>query len=318
MNYSLLRRDIFRADSLNQLPPWDLFLSAYNESERVSTVFRKAVAGRKEWLVHPEYNLKSSDLPTSDIARFLTSRDEAEFWNQYFDEAGVRDLNVDSRVCVDITGFMRPHVMLLPLMLRRLGFSRLNVLYSDPLAYAKDAETSFTKGTATEVRQVRGFEGAHGPSTQQDLLVIGCGYDDKLISTVAEDKRALRKLQMFGLPSLQPHMYEENRLRAFKAEEEIGPQARNSYLFAPAHDPFATAQELHTRLLGDLTAGRNIYLSPLATKAQALGFAIFYLSECIDHPVSMIFPYAEYYARETSIGLARVRLFGLELDWFNI
>ena len=321
MDYSLLRRSEFTAARLSELPTWDVFISAFNKSERVNSVFDVVRAGRKQWLIHPEYDFAESELPEGGELLVLDSRDEAEFWHQYFLAANVGDWPRDARVCVDITGFMRPHLMLLPRLLRDRGFLRLEVLYSDPKAYESGEKTPFSKGAITEVRQVRGFEGTHVPdSGEEDLLVVGAGYDDELIRRVAESKRAARKLEMFGLPSLQPHMYEENRLRAAKAEEAMGPLSNRALLFAPANDPFSTAQELHDRVEEERsrTGIGNLYLSPLATKAQALGFALYYLCECVGAAVSAIFPYAEYYSRETSVGVARAWLYELELDWFKL
>ncbi|MFL5382252.1 MAG: hypothetical protein ACJ8GN_07025 [Longimicrobiaceae bacterium] len=316
MDYSLLSRVEFEAERLAELPAWDIFLSAYNESERVNRVFDAVRATRKEWLIHPEYDFSPAEVPTSFPARSRLSRDEAEFWHKFFSDAGFDSLPRDARIAVDITGFMRPHLMLLPRLLRDQGFLRLHMLYSDPVAYSSGEKTPFTKGAVTEIRQVRGFEGLHEPDADGDLLVIGAGYDHELIRRVAENKRAARKLEMFGLPSLQPHMYEENRLRAAGAEEAIGPLPERAMLFAPANDPFATAQELHDRLTEEKGRGfENLYLSPLSTKPQALGFALYYLCECIGTATSIIFPFAEYYSRETSVGLARVWLYDLELDW---
>lgn len=320
MDYSLLRRREFPPTKLSELPTWDVFLSAYNNSERVRTVFGAARAGSREWLIHPEYNFANAELPTDGKLRTMSERDEAEFWHEYFSEPGA-DWPPGTRVCVDSTGFMRPHLILLLRLLRARGFSRLDVLYSDPKAYESGDKTPFTKGAITEVRQVRGFEGTHGPDAgEDDLLLIGAGYDDELIRRVAENKRAARKIEMFGLPSLQPHMYEENRLRAAKAEEAVGPLPSRSLLFSPANDPFATAQEIHDKVREERSSRgiANLYLSPLATKPQALGFGLYYLCECVGEAASMIVPYAEYYSRETSIGLSRIWLYELELDWFNL
>jgi len=320
MDYSLLRREVVSSRRLAELPAWDIFLSAYNKSERVNAVFDAVKAGRKEWLVHPEYDFSREELPGTGNLHVLQERDEAEFWRHYFMSAGVESWPRDTRICIDSTGFMRPHLMLFLRRLRDLGFSRLYALYADPKAYEAGEKTPFTKGAVTEVRQVRGFEGVHQPDRRdEDLLVIGAGYDDELIRRVAENKRAARKLEMFGLPSLMPHMYEENRLRAARAEEALGQLPSRSLLFAPANDPFATAQELHDRLQEERKASRigNVYLSPLATKAQTLGFALYYLCEWAGGPASIIFPFAEYYSRETSVGLSRVWLYEFELDWFK-
>lgn len=318
MDYSLLRRQEFAPHEVAALPNWDVFISAFNKSERVNTVFAAVGAARKDWVVHPEYDFRNNEVPGPTGNVFRGGRDEADFWLDYFEWADLRSWPLTSSVCIDITGFMRPHLMLLPRLLHHHGFSRLHVIYSDPLAYQSGDRTVFTQGAVTRVGQVRGFEGLHVPdSGEDDLLVLGAGYDSELIRRVAEDKRGTRKLQMFGLPSLQPHMYEENRLRAAAAEEAMGPLAGDSLLFAPANNPFATAQELHDRLaLETRRPVSNLYLSPLATKPQALGFALYYMCERVGTATSIIFPYAEHYSHETSVGLARISLYELELDWF--
>jgi hypothetical protein len=316
IDYSLLKREEHPGTDLSGLPRWDIFISAFNQSGRVTELFSQVDASRKEWLVHPEYALDVGDLPVGESVSVLESRDEAEFWASAFIALAADSWPPESRICIDVTGFMRPHLMLFPRLLRDRGFDRLSVLYSDPLAYQSGEQTPFSQGAVTSVRQVRGFEGVHLPDGEDDLVVIGAGYDDELIRTVAEDKRAARKIEMFGLPSLQPHMYEENRLRAAKAEEAVGPMPSRGFIFAPANDPFATAQELHDRIREERAQGlANLYLSPLATKPQALGFALYYLCECVNEATSMLFPYAEYYSPETSVGLARVWHYELELDW---
>src|SRR5580658_4376694 len=42
------------------------------------------------------------------------------------------------------------------------------------------------------------------------------------------------------------------------------------------------------------------YLSPLATKPQVLGFALYYLTECRNTAASLIFPFCQAYDQETS------------------
>ena len=62
----------------------------------------------------------------------------------------------------------------------------------------------------------------------------------QLIAQVAENKEFSKKVQIFGLPSLRAHMYQENVLRAYKAEEAVGRDTvdESSSYFAPANDPF--------------------------------------------------------------------------------
>ena len=45
---------------------WDWFVSAYNDSDRVRRVFDMVDAGRKQWLVHPEYGYNPAELGLVD------------------------------------------------------------------------------------------------------------------------------------------------------------------------------------------------------------------------------------------------------------
>jgi hypothetical protein len=122
---------------------------------------------------------------------------------------------------------------------------------------------------------------------------------------------------MFGLPSLRPDMFQENVLKAQRAEAAIGPRGsrgRRDY-FAPANDPFVVASVLQEIVRKENERGviTNLYLCPVATKPQALGFALYYLSERVGTPTSIIFPFARSYTRETSAGISRVWRYSVEL-----
>jgi hypothetical protein len=108
-------------------------------------------------------------------------------------------------------------------------------------------------------------------------------------------------------------MYQENVLRAHMAEDSLGGDKETR--FAPAHDPFVTANVLKEIVDPLKKRGEvdNLYLSPLATKAQVLGFAIYYLWECLGTGASIIFPVAESYERETSKGFSRIWKYKVEL-----
>jgi len=56
----------------------------------------------------------------------------------------------------------------------------------------------------------------------------------------------------------------------------------------------------------------NLYLSPLSTKAQCLGFALFYLRDLIDRPASIIYPMTEHYSKETTQGLSGIWQYRLD------
>jgi hypothetical protein len=222
-------------------------------------------------------------------------------------------------ICVDITGFMRPHLLFLALYFSTLGVRQYQVLYSEPLRYAQKEKTTFSGGGIT-VRQVAGFEGLNSPDHSDDLLIIGSGYDHRLIKAVAEHKDKADKVQIFGLPSLRADMYQENVLNAHQASDAIGINKTFdvSEFFAPANDPFVTASTLREIVVERRTLGpvSNLYLSPLATKPQALGFALFYLGDCTGTSASILFPISSSYTRETSVGLSRVWMYTIEYPLF--
>ena len=116
---------------------------------------------------------------------------------------------------------MRPHLLFLALYLHDKGIKRYDVLYSEPQRYAKKERTTFSEGGIT-VRQVAGFEGLNSPDQSDDFLIIGSGYDHRLIKAVAERKDKADKVQIYGLPSLRADMYQENVLNAFRASDAIG------------------------------------------------------------------------------------------------
>ena len=311
IDYRILYREQVDEVELAQISSsWSLFVSAFSMSDRVRRVYDACRAATKHRVVHSEYGYAPTDLPEGVF--LPTSRNEAEFWQEYLDSSQV-DLSAGP-VCIDATAFMRPHLAFLICLLFDSGVDRFLVVYSDPVRYVEQEHTQFSKSPVTEVRQVSGFEGQHNPATPNDLLIIGAGYDDELISRVAEDKANARKLQLFGLPSLELDMYQQSVIRADAAAEAVGGLSDVDTLFAPANDPFVTAQVLHDRV--ERENGKkeisNLYLSPLGTKPQMLGFALYYLTERRGTPTSLIFPYVDAYAQETTQGLARTWLYTME------
>lgn len=269
-------------------------------------MYALASATHKHWIVFPEYGYTPAEYP-ADQHYASESRNEGEFirefWKQLPADAAAK------RICIDTTGFIRPYLLFLVLWLKTVGVREVDFIYSEPVQYEKGEETRFSDEVVVEVRSVVGFEGSHVTDTSRDYLIIGSGYDDKLIAEVAEKKDQAHKIQIFGLPSLRADMYQENVLRAHKAEAAVGaePMDESSSFFAPANDPFATASVLQA-IVAHLKQRQmtNLYLSPLATKPQVLGFALYYLWEGVTSPCSIIFPFSQSYSKETTVGLARV------------
>ena len=292
---------------------WDIFISAYTAAERVKRVYEKVSASSKHWLVFPEYRFKKEEHPADGFA--FSGSDEAEYVKTFWDRS-IGDIKGKS-LAIDITGFIRPYLIFLTRWLSERGIQRFDALYTEPVIYAKREQTRFSDEVVVEVRQIAGFEGTHNPDTSNDYLIIGAGYDDQLIAQVAENKEFSKKIQLFGLPSLRADMYQENVLRAHRAEEAVGRSTADvsSSYFAPANDPFVTASTLR-EIVNRLHARKgitNLYLSPLATKPQVLGFALYYLTERQKTATSLIFPFCEAYNQETATGLSRIMKYTVEL-----
>lgn len=291
---------------------WDLFISAFNRTQRVQTVFNKVDAPAKHWLIHREYGYAGIDHPGGDVFA-ADDEEESEYISRYLEEKlGGRDLPA-LRICIDITGFMRPHMMFLVRILVARGVRAFDVIYSEPSYYAKKEQTRFSLGSVGNVRQVAGFEGLINNDTSRDLVIIGAGYETHLIAEVAEDKDKAKKLVLLGLPSLSADMYQQNALRTRVAADALGDSGAGRH-FAPANDPFVTATVLSEIVWRQerVAPVTNLYLSPLATKAQALGFVLYFLGECEGKHASIIFPFSARYAGDTSEGLSRIWKYRLE------
>lgn len=279
----------------------DRFISGFNQSDRVREVFSAITSADKHWVIFPEYCFRNTDHPNDNVAFTSPATREDEFIAEYFAKFPLRTIE---RICIDITGFMRPQLMFLMRFLHQMGIDKFELLYSEPLTYSKGEETPFSDEVVTEVRQVCGYEGQHVPAVSGDFLIVGCGYDHKLIEHVANHKMKAKKIQLFPFPALRPHMYQENRLRTEKSADAFG--SVEDIQFAPAYDPFVTAEVLHGIVDKYRNEMSNLYLSPLATKPQVAGFALFYLRENLPIPTSIIFPFSSGYSQKTSIGISHI------------
>lgn len=317
-DYSIFYKESIPTDTnWSAIGNWDLFISAYNLSYRVNHVYNNIVSKKKYWILLKEYDFTVDEKPEGNVYSPSNS-DEALSNRDFFNQLKISDLS-GLKVCIDITGFMRPNLMFLMFYVKYLGAKKVDVIYSEPNRYIKKEKTVFSDENVTEVRQVTGFEGNHTLGGANDILIIGTGYDHTLIARVAENKENAKKIQIFGFPSLSADMYQENILRAQRASESVGVshsgESSVNY-FAPANDPFVTAN-----VLADIVEGEskrrpitNLYLCPVGTKAQALGFTIYYIRERLGTATSIIFPFFEKYTRETSTGISRIWKYTVEFE----
>lgn len=296
---------------------WDFFFSTLNDSERVRDVFKRARATKKYWLIVPEYQYTVEEEPKDQEVLRTDSLNEAD---QIIETIGsvIHQINKNSKICVDITGMMRPQILFVLRYFKTFGINSFDMIYTEPGHYARKEDTDFTLADVTEVRQVSGFEGVHtldmSKDVSKDVLFIGVGYDSHLMSRVALDKDRARHLQLHSLPSLSADMYQESLIRLDRAGL---PNIRGDehIFFSSASDPFLTASALSKALRKtcQTDSPANVYLSPLATKPQTLGFGLFYLKELDGLPASIIFPFSSKYSRETSKGIGKTWLYPVRL-----
>ncbi len=318
-DYTIFYKESFDTQSTINIPvTWDILISTYLLDERVKKVFDVIHSKQKYWLVHDVYDFQKDECPSpkTGVEIFNTLRnDEAE---SAFISRFIKSLNVQwskASLCVDITGFIGPTLIFLLLYLKSLGVRKFDAIYSEPDYYSNREETPFSDKNVVEIRQVDGYEGKHVVDNSKDILIIGMGYDYSLINQIAEFKKFSQKIKVFGFPSLKADMYQESILQFYGASEAIGIDI--SYpdgYYAPANDPFVTAS-IMSKIINDLKKGKgfnNIYLCPMGTKPQILGFSLFYLSECRGGPVSMIYPYCLKYNKNNSIGLTKIWKYTVE------
>ena len=316
-DYYAFARLAFAPSELPKAGPWDILWSSYDETQRVREPFERVNADIKQWVVHAEYGFRAEDIPRGavvlsdsfgppDLVQFVRDR-----------EAALRGRSL----CIDATGFVRPHLLVVLRALRDLGVRRIDVLYSDPIRYMEDEETAFATGPVDRVEQVPGYAGIHrGTGIDNEVLIVGAGYDYEQIARACEAKRTSKKYLLTGLPSLQPHMYQESVLRINRAQEAIGNIPGRQRLYAAANHPFTVAQMLHDVVLGEEEEAkaqgrpaRNIYLCPLGPKPHVLGFALFYLREMDGKSASIIYPFSQSYGKRTTEGLLRTWQYSVEL-----
>ena len=322
MDYTYFRREVVERSNI-EASDWTVAVVAYNESARVRELWdRLPAATTKIWALHREYGFTGERRPQGLVVD-STGLNEAEFADELIAEIGRRTNQplADHRLAIDITGFMRPELVCLVQRLRASGARVVDFLYAEPMRYQSKGWTKFSSGSVQLVRQVLSCEGIHDIDSDGDVLILGTGYDDVLMSAVAGHKPQAAKRLILGFPSLAPDMYQENVWRVSRAGEEIGAaalSARQEHLFAPANDPFVTAQVVSDAVADAFLRrnARNVYLSPLGTKVQVLGFALYHAIECLgrDVPVSVLLPFTDGYEKKTSDGVSRTWCYTVDLQ----
>ena len=296
----------------------DIFISAFNSSERVQEVFNKFNTNvRKLWLILPDYAYTSQEIPKKDC---FTSLGNEEIWKYMKRLLDAININPKIKLCIDITGFIKPYMMvLIAALVKFRGIRKIDIIYTEPQKYTKKNYTTFSNTDFTHIKCIDLCEGTgHSKGAKNDGLIIGSGYDHSLVKRIAMHKEKSKKFQIFGFPSLKLDMYQENILRAHKTQESVGSLPKishtNNYV-AAANDPFATASIIN-EIVTSHSDIESWYLSPLATKPQSLGFILYYLNQCINKPFSIIYPFTKTHNKKTSEEINRIWKYTIEFPIF--
>lgn len=299
MDYSIFYKEEIPPDAIKDVPKYDLFISSYDGCERTLKVFDEISSSRKIWLLFPHYSIDSTSITTEHEIYVDASLKEDDYFLKFFEN----DFQSYSNICIDITGFIRPHLIYFLKFLSTLKSPKVDLLYTEPNQYRNSDETTFS-GFIDEIRLVEACSAIDTNSnSDNDLLIISSGYDDNLIAKICQAKRyCKKKYSILGFPSLQPDMYQESILKLHNAKESIGENITQK--FAPAYDPFITAQIIEEIVNANPDA-TNIYLSPLSTKPQAIGIALYYIWNFKLKPVNIIFPFSKKYSSKNAIGVKK-------------
>lgn len=310
MDYTIFYKEQIADNDLANHSKWDLYISAYNQNNRIRQIFSLSNAIEKHWLIFPEFDFNPSEYPQLAANEKIFNEPVSISTDSVKSYLKKVDITKYSNICIDITGFTRASLIYFIRMLSSLNLKKMDIIYSEPTEY-KDREFTVFSNLPKYAEPIPGCSEINPLSSKKDLLIVASGYDHQLIIKVASYKKSWStKYQIFGLPSLQPDMYQENRFKAYQANSTMGDDTFNR--FAPANDPFVTAQTIQNIVSKHLDYS-NLYLSPLSTKAQTLGFILYYLYEGIGKHVSIIFPSSEKYSKQTSVGASKTWKYTIEL-----
>lgn len=300
--------------------PFDIFISAFNASDRVREVFDKIDSNHKYWLVHPEYRFLDNELTGIQATSIIKP---TEFSEESQVQLLLEIINIEaietSRICIDSTGFMRNVLALLIIALGHMGAKKLNILYSEPIQYIDNENTHFS----VSANQVRTLYGTAMTTTMnaKDSLIMSIGFDHDLMSQVVNDYESATFYPLYAFPSLSADMFQQSALRSSNIIPIRNNDLTTRKFFAPANDPFSTAKKIqqivHIIYSKEENLKHNIYLCPLSTKAQVVGHAYYWWKEGQHKSqhgmINIILPMCISYRRETSSGLKRVWQYVLEM-----
>jgi len=304
---------------------YDIFISAYTNEDIVTKTFEQIKATQKLYLIFPEYKLDTSNINAETFEHTVIDNNikEAEYINAMCEQ--YIKPNITNRVCIDSTGFNKPYLVYLLFYLNEINIKKVDFIYTEPQRYLKSDKTNFSKNIIESRNIVSPYE-AYSRAGENDLFIINVGYDSKLVNKVINNVVAKEKKPLIGFPSLQAIMYQENILNLIKSRTELGIKENDELLYAPANNPFITAHVISEYVQNYIEKYpnnvKNIHLAPLATKAQTIGMALFYIFEKdiyddLDINLHIHYPFTNSYSASSSEGYFRINKYAIEFDLFD-
>lgn len=294
MEYEDFYRENIKETIVNEV--CDIFISAYNRSDRISYVYNKVTAGDKKYLLFDEYDFDNINHP---YERISNNNDLIKFFSALY---------TNKTILIDITGFIRPYLINLINILREIKFKEVGFIYSEPNKYIQAEDTDFSMGEL-DVKPIDGFANESGSINDKNkILIIGAGFDLDLFNACVDKYKIIQnKKLLIGFPSLRPDMYQQNLLQI----HELKNYTAQNFIYAPASNPFITAKTINNTVEEFKKAQSvqevGVYLAPLSTKAQVLGFALYAIKNSnSEDEITIFFPHSTKYSQETSEGIARI------------
>lgn len=317
MNFTYFFKNKKSVDEIHDFGKYDFLFSFYSKVDRVKLILEK-LDRNKTILFAEDESIDILIDGSYQIEKVPCGSKASLFFVQNSNDFIAKDI-VSKKICIDATGFPTPYLLCFLRMLYSRGVKEIDIFYSEPQKYKESEHTLFTDEFDC-VRTVDGMGGIHtsegSSESKKDLMIIAAGYDHERLMDVANFQKQAKKVILLGFPSLSPIMFQENIIRAKEAESDLGQECFNNMddnIYAPAYDPFATAQALSDYLKNNGGRFNNIYFAPLSSKPQTLGFALYYMYEKgWEKNMSIIYPMCKKYISDNSTGISKVWCYKFE------
>ncbi|WP_088458762.1 hypothetical protein [Acinetobacter soli] len=315
IDYDIYYRESLNIFEISKIENIDIFISAFNESERVNILYDKINSKNKYWFIQPEYNFSDQQISHLNEKIYTKHFDESKQVKDIIEYLGEELL--DKVLYIDCTGFMRHTLVYLIIKLGVLGFKKINIIYSEPCSYINNDKTQFSE-LCSEVRAIKGTNFTKRGKKESTIMSIG--YDSNLMSQMLNQFEGVELYPLFSFPSLSADMFQQSIIKSSNIQfSNIKNSSNNNRHFAPAHDPFSTAKVI-AKLVSKIKSDNisNIYLSPLSTKAQVIGHTYFWWKEHKTFKdeglqVNITLPIPRSYKSKTSDGVGRIWNYTLEM-----